>query len=1171
MTKALPLQSNDVNLSIEEGTADDLMERYSERDILTEVGRKAFEAARQYVRDGRVVAFDQDDGVVFGQVLGTARRPYEQTIEVEGIRGGVGIAGECSCPVGFNCKHVAAVLLFGLQSANRLTRPSAEDRLARLLYSPAQRSVASSAHNVDTVPGLAAWLEDLDRAQAMAEESYPSSIAQRLVYVLSPIPLGEGVPRLGVQPISARLLKDGRFSGNNRPYEASGALSGTPAKFLRPSDLKILRAVALLRRDYGGGASISLASDGGAAILTEVIATGRARWLGLDGPVLSVGPPQSGRFVWQTAGEAGLVPGLELDGQGVPLSATPPVYVDPEQGLIGVIETSYPPRIAATLLAAPKVPGAAVKAFNAALTKRAPGLAALAVPEPKRERLAGVTPIPVLSLFAADLPPESALQYGYYGYGTPPAPERVGLGRLSFRYGYVNILLGDAAPVVTRLTDGRLIEVHRDAEAERRAIASLLANDFVPLSERRSRVPATHAHDLVPEGDELAWLDAQFHILPQLRADGWEIEVSDNFPGRLLCVGDSFEAEVHEGSGIDWLELHLGIIVDGERIDLIDPIVTMIAAPGFDLELLETAAEDDEASYLPLNDGRVLAFSAARLKTIVAAIRDLAFGNGSREGRLRLSRADAAGLAAFEAAMPDTIWRGGERVREMGRRLGAAGGIPSAVLPPNFRATLRPYQHEGVSWLAFLRDVGFGGVLADDMGLGKTVQALALLAIDKAQGRLDGPALVVAPTSLMANWRREAERFAPDLRVLTLHGHDRADRFGAIPDSDLVLTTYPLIARDHAVLAARTWPLLLLDEAQTIKNPDAATTKLLLGIEAHHRICLTGTPLENNLNELWSLFAFACPGLLGDRQSFAKLWRGPIEKQGDRERSRLLARRVKPFLLRRTKTEVARELPPKTEIVERIDLQGSQRDVYEGIRLSMHARVSAAIAERGFARSRIIILDALLKLRQACCDPRLLKQSTGSEDKAHPTRRTMARKPTIRSSDAGSAKLDRLEEMVVELLAEGRRILVFSQFTSMLRLIQERLTTRAIAYALLTGATRDREGAIRQFEDGDASVFLVSLKAGGTGLNLIAADTVILYDPWWNPAVEDQAVDRAYRIGQTKPVFVHKLVASGTIEEKMEILKERKSALAQSLFDPDGSPTLAMTQADLELLLSADY
>ncbi|SEI14479.1 Superfamily II DNA or RNA helicase, SNF2 family [Methylobacterium sp. 275MFSha3.1] len=1150
------------------------MERYSEQDILAGVGRKAFEAALEYAREGRVLALEEDGKIVFGQVRGTARRPYEQTIEIgEGVRRGFSIAGECTCSVGFNCKHVAAVLLHGLRSTQSFADPSSEQRVARLLTAPVQRSATSPNQSVIPMPGLAAWLDELDRAQATAEESYPASIAQRLVYVLSPIPFGQGVPRLGLRPISARLLKDGRFSGNSRPYDPSSALSGLPAKFLRPSDLRILRAATLLRRDYGsyggyGSGGVSLACDGGAAILADVLTTGRARWLGLDGPALAAGPPRSGRIVWQPAGEAALAPQLELDGGAIALAATPPVYVDPEQGLVGTVETGHPPRIAATLLAAPAVPGAAVAAFNAALAQRAPHLAALAAPEPRRERLAGVLPIPVLSLFAADLPPERASPYSYYGYGAPPVPERVGLGRLSFRYGPVTIPLGEAHPVVMRLVAGRLIELHRDGDAERRAVAHLLANDFVPLPERRARVPDAHARDFVPEGDDLAWLDAQFHTLPQLHAEGWEIEVSDDFPGRLVRAGERFEAEVREGSGIDWLELHLGVMVDGERIDLIGPIVAMIAAPGFDLAMVDTA-EDDEAAYLPLRDGRILAFPAARLKPIVAAIRELALGNGAGEGCLRLSRADAAGLADFEATIPDTIWRGGERVREMGRRLGAAGGIPSVVLPPDFRATLRPYQQEGVSWLAFLGEVGFGGVLADDMGLGKTVQALALLAIEKAQGRLDGPALVVAPTSLMANWRREAERFAPDLRVLTLHGHDRADRFGAIPDSDLVLTTYPLIARDHAVLAARTWPLLLLDEAQTIKNPDAATTKLLLGIEARHRLCLTGTPLENNLDELWSLFAFACPGLLGDRRSFARVWRNPIEKHGDRERSRLLARRVRPFLLRRTKEEVARELPPKTEIVERIDLQGPQRDVYEAIRLSMHARVSAAIAERGWARSRIIILDALLKLRQACCDPRLLKQAS-ADDKALPPKRNAACKPATRLAGAGSAKLDRLEEMLVELLAEERRILVFSQFTSMLRLIEERLTKRAIRYALLTGATRDREAAIRLFEGGSVSIFLVSLKAGGTGLNLIAADTVILYDPWWNPAVEDQAVDRAYRIGQTKPVFVHKLVASGTIEEKMEILKERKSALAQSLFDQDGTPTLAMTQADLELLLSPE-
>ena len=365
-----------------------------------------------------------------------------------------------------------------------------------------------------------------------------------------------------------------------------------------------------------------------------------------------------------------------------------------------------------------------------------------------------------------------------------------------------------------------------------------------------------------------------------------------------------------------------------------------------------------------------------------------------------------------------------------------------------------------------------------------------------------------------------------------------------------MLTTYPLIARDHAVLAAQPWHLMILDEAQTIKNPDATTTKLIVDLQARHRFCLTGTPLENHLGELWSLFAFALPGFLGGRQSFTRNWRTPIEKRGDSARGQLLAQRVRPFLLRRSKEEVAKDLPPKTEIVERIEFQQGQRDIYESIRLSMHERVRDAIAEKGFARSRIVILDALLKLRQACCDPRLLKLTAKAGAKA------------------GSAKLDRLDEMLDELLAEKRRILVFSQFTSMLDLIRPRLDEAGVGYSLLTGETRDRETEIRQFQNGSRPVFLVSLKAGGVGLNLTAADTVVLYDPWWNPAVEEQAIDRAHRIGQDKPVFVHKLVATGTIEEKMEVLKEKKRALAESLFDHDGTPTLAMTESDLETLFA---
>jgi SNF2 family DNA or RNA helicase len=553
--------------------------------------------------------------------------------------------------------------------------------------------------------------------------------------------------------------------------------------------------------------------------------------------------------------------------------------------------------------------------------------------------------------------------------------------------------------------------------------------------------------------------------------------------------------------------------------------------------------------HLRLSDGRYLSLPGVRLKPFIETLTQLFAGSHAKDGRMRFSALDAAQLSRLDDIV-GTVWTGGDRMRALGRKLSETGRIPDVALPDGFKATLRPYQARGFAWLDFLRDAGLGGILADDMGLGKTLQALALIASEKAAGRLTSPALVIAPTSLMTNWQREAAKFTPDLKVLVLQGHDRKGRFDEIAAADIVLSTYPLVARDKNVLAAREWHILLLDEAQAIKNPNAATTRQIYDLKARHRFCLTGTPVENNLAELWSIFHFIAPGFLGDAKGFARDWRTPIEKKGDGARARMLAARVRPFLLRRTKDAVALDLPAKTEMVEAVMFEPAQQAIYDTIRLAMHERVREAMADKGLARSRIVLLDALLKLRQTCCDPRLLKGIKGADK-------------------AGSAKLDRLMEMVEELVAEGRKLLVFSQFTSMLDLIRPRLETAGIAYALLTGDTKDRASAVAAFQDGPAPVFLISLKAGGVGLNLTAADTVILYDPWWNPAVEAQAIDRAHRIGQDKPVFVFKLTVVGTIEEKIEVLKERKAMLAASLFDPDGPATLDITEADIEMLFGA--
>ncbi|MEH3145407.1 MAG: DEAD/DEAH box helicase [Methylobacterium frigidaeris] len=1133
---------------------------FTEDDILRACGPRALAAGRQYNDRNRVRLVDEYDDdetveIINTRVRGSAPRPYDQSIMI-GPGSPAIIEGECTCPVGFNCKHVAAALLFWLDVEGPIEAappkpPSSEQRIERLLAAglrPADLSRDGLPHD------LALWLNDLGEAQVAGVEAYPPTVNQRLIYVLAPIPAAPRADRLGLRPVSTRLLKDGSPSKAATNVDPGTVYQRNPAKYLRPSDLRILRVLARARDGSLSGV-VPLTGEEAGEVLPAVLATGRARWGDVDGPILAQGQPRPGRVEWQSLDDVATLPRIVLDDGGLVLAATPPVYVDPAAGLVGPVESGLPPRVAAALLDTPPVPAATVPDLDAALARRVPGLAALRPPARETERLEGVAPVPVLRLFRADLPQQGwASAFISTTTAFRPPTDSLLLARLSFRYGPMRVALGEPRETVTRLSGNRLVTVTRDRTAERDALRRLIGHGFVPLTERRPQVPPAHAHDLVPEGDA-DWRGIQYRVVPALREDGFETEVADDFPGRVVRVDGTVEAEIREGSGIDWLELGLGVEIDGERVDLVEAIVAMIAAPDFDAATFADGAEGEAPVYLPLPDGRVLGLPAARLVPIVEAIRELALGGPAGEGPLRLSRADAASLALFEdaTAAAGLVWRGGERIREMGRRLTAGGGIPPAILPESFRATLRPYQEQGVAWLAFLRDVGFGGILADDMGLGKTVQALGLIAIEKARGSLDRPALVVAPTSLMANWRREAERFAPDLRVLVLHGLDRKAQFGAIAEHDLVLTTYPLIARDHEVLSAQDWHMLILDEAQTIKNPDAATTQLIHGLKAGHRFCLSGTPLENNLGELWSLFSFACPGLLGERRHFTTNWRTPIEKRGDGERGRLLARRVRPFLLRRTKEEVATELPPKTEITETVEFGGPQRDLYESIRLSMHARVREAIAAKGFARSRIVILDALLKLRQACCDPRLLKLE--------------ARQAKARARQAGSAKLDRLEELLAALIEEGRRVLVFSQFTSMLDLIRPRLDAAGLPYALLTGRTRDREAAVRHFEEGRVPVFLISLKAGGTGLNLVSADTVILYDPWWNPAVEEQAVDRAHRIGQDKPVFVHRLVAARTIEEKMELLKEKKSALAQSLFDPDGTPTLAMTEADLDVLL----
>ena len=653
------------------------------------------------------------------------------------------------------------------------------------------------------------------------------------------------------------------------------------------------------------------------------------------------------------------------------------------------------------------------------------------------------------------------------------------------------------------------------------------------IATRQSKALPESAGELFELVNDIAWLNFTLNQMQALREQGWELQIDEGFGFDLSPVEDWY-ANVDEAPERDWFDLELGIIVNGRHLSLLPILLNLMRSHNDILNPEKLARRRDDELILvniPANPGSghgalQVALPFGRLKPVLATLDEFYLGEPDATS-LRIKSADALRLNALDA-LP-LRWEGGEQIRGFAQRLRDIKDF-SVEVPEGLNANLRPYQLEGLSWMQSLRQLEVGGVLADDMGLGKTLQTLAHILCEKNAGRLDRPAMVVMPTSLIPNWLDEAAHFTPQLKVLALYGATRKKHFAHLNDYDVILTTYALLPKDIEHLAKLPLHLLVLDEAQYIKNPGSKATQAACELVARQRLCLSGTPLENHLGELWSLFHFLLPGWLGDVKTFNRDYRVPIERQGSAERLQHLNARIKPFLLRRTKEQVATELPPKTEIIHWVDLNEAQRDVYETMRLAMDKKVRDEITRKGVGRSQIIILEALLKLRQVCCDLRLVSD-------------------TAPKKGSTSGKLDSLMLMLEELFAEGRRILLFSQFTSMLALIEIELKKRNVRYAILTGQTRDRRAPVKDFQSGTLQIFLISLKAGGVGLNLTEADTVIHYDPWWNPAAENQATDRAYRIGQEKPVFVYKMIARGTVEEKIQHLKEQKSDLAAGVLD----------------------
>lgn len=696
------------------------------------------------------------------------------------------------------------------------------------------------------------------------------------------------------------------------------------------------------------------------------------------------------------------------------------------------------------------------------------------------------------------------------------------VGTMNFDYGGVTVRQTDARISILDPKERRV--VLRNSDREQVRIQELHESDF-QIEYGGGR------HDDTIFVRPRKFAGAVEHLIGL----GWTV-LAD---GKHYRTGGRLDLRV--SSGIDWFDLEGTAAFDDAGASL--PELLKAIANGETMVLL------DDGSY-----GLLPAEWISRYGRLAKAAKP--DGSALRFGSNQIVLLDMLLAEMPEARIDETFRNARERLRSF-------EGILPVDPPDSFTGTLRPYQKTAVGWFAFLREFGFGGCLADDMGLGKTVQALALLEERRLQriarptakkGRKKekksdvdgpvGPSLAVVPKSLIFNWIKEAERFTPELRVLDYTGTARKEFHGRLDEFDLVLTTYGTLRRDVPTLRQTEFDYVILDESQAIKNEKSATAKAVRLLNGRHRLAMSGTPIENRLEELWSLFDFLNPGMLGGAPLF-----NALAGSHDSDQARTaLARSLRPFILRRTKESVAADLPEKVEQTIYCELDKTQRKLYNELRDHFRASVLHEIDAKGMARSKMKVLEALLRLRQAACHPALIDRKKAKLD---------------------CAKFDVLLPQLEEIVEEGHKALVFSQFTSFLALLKPMLDAKGIGYVYLDGKTRDRQAKVEQFQkDPDASLFLISLKAGGVGLNLTAAEYVFLLDPWWNPAVEAQAIDRTHRIGQTNNVFAYRLIAQDTVEEKVLKLQEEKRELADAIITGDNALIRDLAREDLELLLS---
>jgi SNF2 family DNA or RNA helicase len=1005
-----------------------------------------------------IVKIDTNDKLMLlGNVKGSHKDSYAQMINIHKLDG-LSISGDCTCPVGHNCKHVVAVCLDYAEN-----------------HTPKKTPQQIKAEKLD------GWLGTLEVTQdkKSLEKTQDFFITYRL--------FGKEKNRDELKFYKSKYLKNGEIGKGTWLDGYKFVDSYYYREFKTEVDEEIAELASNIDFSRWGSSNQKFKGTFGAVFLKEILNTNRCYYDEYKEPIKLSSEIFKAEFDFKLyKGEYSLKSNINKNYKL--FDTNPPYILDIDKNIIQELDIDI--KLLKKLQDAPKIEKKDIAKVYKAIGKAVPNIE-IKTPRGIKTKTIEAKPIPQLHLASSSF----VVDFNYEGYAVKYEPKQ---------------------EIKSFYEEDEKIEIRRDLAYEEDAKAKIESFGFeVEVIDGNIKVGLKDANR--QQQLKIFKEFKQVH-LQTLEDDGWYIKNIADFDMKFEA---NTEVVVESEDENNWFSLSFNLEFDGKS----QPIAPLVSSIINEFDNFESMPE---LVNLEVDENHFVEVETKQIAPIIKTILEL-MDKKDKDENLKVSNFDAHMIASLD---DDIIWRGSREILELSKKLKDFKGIQKVKPPKALNASLRDYQQDGLNWLSFLHEFKFCGILADDMGLGKTIQTLAHLSKLKEDKKLDKPVLIVMPTSLIANWKNEAKKFTPNLNVLSLHGNDRNERFSEIENHDILLTTYALIIRDKEKFDKLKFSYIILDEAQKIKNPKTKMAIAIKEFKSEHRLALSGTPIENHLGELWSIFSFLMPGFLDNLSFFKTFYQNPIEKEHDFGRQELLNKRIKPFMIRRTKELVASELPAKSEIIKYTQFDNKQSSLYESVRVSMEEKVKQAVEAKGLASSHITMLDALLKLRQVCCDPSLLKVKEALKVKE-------------------SAKLELFLDLVDELLEEGRKILVFSQFTSMLSIIETKIKQRKINYTKLTGSTRKREEAIEKFTKGNANIFLISLKAGGVGLNLTEADTVIHYDPWWNPAVENQATDRAYRIGQSKKVFVYKLIVENTIEQKILELQKKKQAIQDGIYDED--------------------